>query len=113
MTRVAASSRNNRRLTARQACLLTVKYRAEKEWHPATAMDLSGTGCRLRLGQDLTRGAAVGVTFEMPVKDGSKALYAEVTGSVIWSRLEGLSYQAGIQFNSEAHALEEILASIR
>ena len=51
MSSSAGTPRTNRRLTARKACLLTVRYRTAKDWHPATCMDLSREGCRLRLGQ--------------------------------------------------------------
>ena len=46
-------SRSNRRITARKACLLTVRYQANGDWRPATAMDLSPYGCRLRVGEDV------------------------------------------------------------
>lgn len=108
-----ASAQSNRRLTARQACRLTVRYRRGKDWRPATAMDVSRAGCRLRLGESLPRGSAVSVAFELPVKDGSRLVGAEVSGQVMWSRLEGLSHQAGIQFGSGGDALDEILATIQ
>jgi len=41
MTDAAVPSRANRRLTARKACLLSVRYRTTGAWHPATALDLS------------------------------------------------------------------------
>ena len=44
-----SAPRTNRRLTARHACHLTVRYRLGPDWHPATAMDLSMRGCRVRL----------------------------------------------------------------
>lgn len=110
MTNVAAPRRSNRRLTARLACQLTVRYRARKDWHPATAMDVSRNGCRLRLGEDLARGAALSVVFEQAGREGVPARSADVPGSVIWSRLEGLSYQVGIQFRSDPPELQEILA---
>ncbi len=108
----AASRRSNRRLTARIACQLTVSYRTGKDWHPATAMDLSPNGCRLRLGEDLDRGAAVTVRMAHPGKEGATSLDAEVAGRVIWSRLEGLSHQAGIQFGTDPPELHQILAAL-
>ena len=78
-------------------------------WHPATAMDLSNRGCRLRVGEDLARGAAVTVLFEAAAHEGSKALETELTGIVIWSRREGLSYQVGVQFDDSTEALNDIL----
>jgi hypothetical protein len=101
--------RSNRRLTARRACKLTVKYRCGEGWHPATAMDLSHKGCRLRLGEDLSRGGEVMVVFETPEPDGG-GVEVEIAGQVIWSRREGLSHQAGIHFADPPPALSTILA---
>lgn len=101
--------RSNRRLTARRACKLTVRYRTGEGWHPATAMDLSHKGCRLRLGEDLERGGEVMVVFETP-DGGGAALEVEIPGQVIWSRREGLSHQAGIHFADPPPALSTILA---
>ena len=108
----APASRTNRRLTARTACRLTVRYRVGNDWHPSTAMDLSRSGCRIRLGEDLSRGGKVTVAFETPLKDGSRAVAVEVRGTVVWSRLEGLSFQAGILFDSTPDPLNEILTGI-
>lgn len=112
MTTGAAPNRPNRRLSARRACLLTVRYRAAKDWHPATVVNISSTGCRLRLGQDLERGAKVGVQFDTPLRDGATSLHAEVDGTVSWSRSEGLSFQVGIHFNSSTAGLQELLESL-
>jgi hypothetical protein len=101
--------RSNRRLTARRACKLTVRYKTGEGWHPATAMDLSHKGCRLRLGEDLTRGGEVTVLFETP-DSGGAGLEVEIPGQVIWSRREGLSHQAGIHFADPPPALSTILA---
>jgi hypothetical protein len=102
--------RSNRRLTARRACKLTVRYRSEQGqgWHPATAMDLSQKGCRLRLGEDLERGTDVSVAFETP--EGGEPIEVEIPGQIIWSRREGLSYQIGIHFAEVPEALSAILA---
>ena len=108
----ATPGRSNRRLTARHACQLTVRYRSEQDWHPATAMDLASNGCRLRLGEELARGTVVSVVFELPLRDGSRALAGEVPGTVIWSRIEGLSRQAGIQFPDPPDALQELIGSL-
>ena len=111
-TSPGAGSRANRRLSARFACRLTVSYMSgETEWHPATGMDLSSTGCRLRLGVDLERGQPLRVRFEHP--DGAGVpLLAELEGNVIWTRLEGLSYQAGVQFTSDHAHLHRILETL-
>ena len=103
----------NRRVISRKACLLTVMYRTGTEgWHPATAMDLSQHGCRLRLGEDLARGTKVTVLLESPELEGIRPCHVEVAGSVIWSRLEGLSYQVGIHFASSPWELEVIVADM-
>jgi hypothetical protein len=112
MTSGTAQRRENRRLTARRACLLIVRYRLDKHWHPATVLNLSATGCRLRLGQDLPLNTAVSVLFETPLQDGATAASAEVQGTVTWSRLEGLSHQVGIQFSSDARPVERLLSAI-
>jgi hypothetical protein len=108
----AASTPSNRRLTSRTACRLTVHYRSRGERRPATALDLSRSGCRIRLGEDLARGSVVNVLFEAPLRDGAQALSVEVPGSVIWCRLEGLSYQAGVLFGDAPDELNDILNSI-
>ena len=48
----------------------------------------------------------------MTVERLLKALNAEVEGVVSWSRLEGLSYQAGIQFMSPPQALLDLMNSL-
>jgi hypothetical protein len=105
-------SRNNRRITARKACLLTVRYRANGDWRPATAMDLSPYGCRLRVGEDIERGSVVAVVFEAPVEDGTRSAAVEVPGRAIWARLEGLSYQVGVHFEDSPMGLLEILGAL-
>jgi hypothetical protein len=103
-------TRNNRRITARRACLLTVRYRVAGEWRPATAMDLSPYGCRLRVGEDIARGAMVAVVFETPIGDGAHSTMVEVPGRVMWARLEGLSFQVGLHFDEPPRGLLEILS---
>lgn len=110
MTNVAAPSRSNRRVTSRRACLLTVRYRTESDWRPATAMDLSPHGCRLRVGEDLPKGKAMAVVFEAPLRDGARSAAVEVPGSVTWCRIEGLSFQAGVHFAGCPDGLMELLA---
>ena len=104
--------RSNRRLTARRACRLTVKYRGEQGWRAATAMDLSIQGCRLRVGEDLPRGAPITVGFEGSPGPGLALLEVEIPGTVIWSRFEGLSYQAGVQFREMPDGLNEIMIAL-
>ena len=108
----APPPRSNRRLTARVACHLTVSYRAGRDWHPASALDLSQRGCRLRLGEGLQRGGAVTVRLQAPEGDGETPQGAQVQGNVIWSRHEGLSYQIGIQFDGEPAELHAILQKL-
>jgi hypothetical protein len=103
-------SRNNRRITARKACLLKVSYRVNGDWRPATAMDLSPYGCRLRVGEDIERGVAIAVAFETPIQDGARSASVEVPGTAIWARLEGLSFQVGVHFEDSPTGLLEVLA---
>lgn len=110
MSDISVPSRANRRLSARVACRLAVSYSSGKEWHPATGMDLSANGCRLRLGEDLPRGSTLRVRVEHAADDDS--IKAELEGLVIWSRLEGLSYQVGIHFPAEDDAINRILAKL-
>jgi PilZ domain len=110
MGETAVVSRSNRRITARKACLLTVRYRAEGDWRPATAMDLSPYGCRLRVGEDIPRGAQVAVVFEAPIQDGARTPSVEVPGTAMWARLEGLSFQVGVHFEDSPMGLLEILS---
>jgi hypothetical protein len=112
MSETIVPSRSNRRITARKACLLTVRYRANGAWRPATAMDLSPYGCRLRVGEDIPRGASVAVVFEVPVRDGAQTPAVEVPGKAIWARLEGLSFQVGVHFEDSPMALLEILSAL-
>ena len=112
MTNLAAPRRSNRRLTARMVCQLTVRYRLKKDWHPATAMDLSPNGCRLRLGEDLPRDTHLTVQFEHAGRNGSPPVIAEVVGSTIWSRLEGLSFQVGIQFGTGPSDLDRVILAL-
>jgi hypothetical protein len=100
--------RVNRRLSARVACRLAMSYYAGGQWHPATGMDLSATGCRLRLGEDLPRASTLRVRIDPRAIEG-ESLRAELEGTVIWSRHEGLSYQAGIQFTSDDEKLHRIM----
>jgi hypothetical protein len=89
-----------------------VRYRSKKDWRPATAMDLSAAGCRLRVGEDLQTGAELTVMLERLVSDGAQGMTVEVKGVVMWSRLEGLSHQAGIQFRDEPDGLHDIIRAL-
>ncbi len=112
MTHVAAPSRSNRRITSRRACLLVVRYRADSDWRPATAMDLSPHGCRLRVGEDLSKVKTVTVLFEAPLRDGARVTAVKVPGTLMWCRLEGLSFQAGLHFGDAPDGLLEILGAL-
>ncbi len=110
MSETPTHARSNRRITARKACLLTVRYRANGDWRPATAMDLSPYGCRLRVGEDIDRGAPIAVSFEAPIRDGSQLALVEVPGKTIWARLEGLSFQVGVHFEGSPNGLFDVLS---
>lgn len=112
MTMSETDITSNRRITARKACLLTVRYKANGDWRPATAMDLSPYGCRLRVGEDVPRGAAVAVVFEKPTEGQPDNPAVEVPGRAIWGRLEGLSYQVGVHFEDSPSGLLDILAAL-
>ena len=98
----------DRRSTTRRACLLGARYRVGASWHPATLVDLSARGCRLRIGEDLPRGAAVRVELSPPAPAGA----VELGGSVVWCRLEGLSHQAGVHFDQPPEDLMDLLGSM-
>jgi hypothetical protein len=105
--------RPNRRITARIACRLSVTYAAAPgEWRPATAMDLSRLGCRLRTGEDLPRDNKVSVRVEFRMAD-EPTLTVDGIGTVMWTRLEGLSHQVGIQFDTEPEGLSDLLGIAR
>lgn len=105
--------RPNRRITARVACRLNVSYATTPgDWRPATAMDLSRLGCRLRTGEDLPRDHKVSVRVEFRVPD-EPSLTVDCLGTVMWTRLEGLSYQTGIQFENEPEGLSDLLGMAR
>ena len=73
--------------------------------HPAPLVDLPARGCRLRIGEDLPRGAAVRVELS---PRGTPAP-VDLTGSVMWCRLEGLSHQAGVHFEDPPDDLVSLL----
>jgi hypothetical protein len=106
------ASASNRRVTARRACRLTVRYSAASDWHPATAMDLSNRGCRLRIGESLSLGRRLRVLFEVPLRDGASMPSVEVRADVIWSRVEGISHQVGLVFDESPAGLEQVLAAL-
>jgi hypothetical protein len=112
MSETSVPKGHNRRITARKACLLTVRYRGAGDWRPATAMDLSPYGCRLRVGEDVERGSDVLVMFETPAAEGGRRAPVEVPGRTIWARLEGLSYQIGVHFEDPPGGLIEILGAL-
>jgi hypothetical protein len=113
MTEIQEAPRPNRRLTGRLACLLSVRYRLGKTWHPATVIDVSLAGCRLRVGEELAREQSLTVCFERPIRDGVSAAFLETPGRVMWTRREGLSCQAGIRFPAEPDGLADLLEEIR
>lgn len=102
----------NRRISARRACRLSVRYRVKNDWHPATAMDLSLRGARLRVGEDLERGTRLLVRFELPLRDGAEVPAVDVPASVIWSRAEGLSHQSGLLFEDTPEGLGKVMNAL-
>lgn len=75
-------------------------------------MDLSRLGCRLRTGEDLPRDKKVYVRVEFRMAE-EPALSVDGLGTVMWTRLEGLSYQTGIQFDTEPDGLADLLGIAR
>lgn len=112
MDNTTAQRRSNRRLLARHACTLTVQYRSEVGWHPATAMDLSRNGCRLRVGEHLRRDATLAIVFGRTSSRDTGAVAVQVLGTVMWCRPEGLSYQAGLAFSGDTTPLDVILQEL-
>jgi len=103
----AAADGIDRRSATRRACRLGARYRLAAGWHPATLVDLSARGCRLRIGEDLPRGAAVRVEL----KAQGSGPPADLSGLVVWCRLEGLSHQAGVHFDDAPDDLMDLLDS--
>ncbi len=104
--------RTDRRVATRHACQIQVDYRAAQEWRRATAMDVSPRGCRLRLGESLSHGGVVWVRFRPAASPDAAARTVSVEGRVVWTRLEGLSYQAGLHFAEDSAELAELIASL-
>jgi hypothetical protein len=102
--------RINRRALSRSTCHLSVRYRGAGDWRPATAMDVSRQGCRLRTGEDVARGSVLEVAFSRAI--GGDLPPVVVSGRVIWCRVEGLSRQVGLHFDDAPAALDELIASL-
>jgi hypothetical protein len=101
----------NLRRGARLTCHLQARYRVGREWHAATAVDAGPNGCRLRVGEALRQGAAITVVLGSHLAAHARG-DVEAAGTVIWTRLEGLSYQAGIHFAAEPEGIRDLLASL-
>ncbi|HUG53952.1 MAG TPA: PilZ domain-containing protein [Vicinamibacteria bacterium] len=97
----------DRRSSTRRACLLGARYNLGTGWHPAALVDLSARGCRLRVGEDLARGAAVRVQLTSPAERGRAPV--ELAGVVVWCRLEGISHQVGVHFGDPPPDLMDLL----
>jgi len=102
----------DRRRALRLACALSVQYRTRAAWRPASVLDLSDGGCRLRIGEELASGAAIEVRLGLVIHDGMSAASVEVPGNVAWCRREGLSNQTGIRFSESPAVLAELLQAI-
>jgi len=106
MDEPTASDGIDRRASTRRACLVGARYRVATGWHPATLVDLSARGCRLRIGEDLARNAVVKVELSAKAAVGTPV---ELSGTVVWCRLEGLSHQAGVHFDEAPPDLMTLL----
>jgi hypothetical protein len=106
----------NRRRSARLACMLVVEYRpgtgAAAFWRPASVLDLTLVGCRLRVGEDLASGSPVALRFDALLEDGVKSTSIDASATVLWCRVEGLSRQVGLKFAATPAGLNEILGAL-
>jgi hypothetical protein len=105
MDEPTASDGIDRRASTRRACLVGARYRVASGWHPATLVDLSARGCRLRIGEDLARN----VDVKVQLSARSAETPVELSGTVVWCRLEGLSHQAGVHFEDAPPDLMDLL----
>ena len=103
----------DRRRAPRTFCLLVVRYRASGdaggEWRPASVLDLTQGGCRLRAGRP-PLAETLEVRFEALLHDGAKSATIEAPSRVTWSRPLGHSaVELGLEFSSPPEGLSEIL----
>jgi hypothetical protein len=100
-----------RRRRSRTSCLLVVRCRAAADdWQPASALDLTAAGCRLRVGREPPEGAPLELRFEALLHDGAKSSTIEVPARVTWRRpLPGSGAEIGVEFLASPTGLSEIL----
>lgn len=108
---------NNRRRKARFACLLVVQYRLRADsaspWRPASVLDLTDAGCRLRIAEELAGGTPLLLRFETLLRDGVKSAQTEAPASVMWCRPHGrFSHEVGLEFAGVPAQLNEILGAL-
>lgn len=109
--------RSNRRRKARFACLLVVQYRPRKgtasPWRPASVLDLTDAGCRLRIAEALAGGTRLLLRFEALLRDGVKSAETEAPATVMWCRPHGrFSHELGLELEGLPAPLNEILGAL-
>jgi hypothetical protein len=104
----------DRRRAPRSFCLLVVRCRAAGEdWQPASALDLTEAGCRLRLGRQRESGARLELRFEALLHDGAKSATVEVPARVSWCRpLQGEAAEIGVEFLATPSGLSQLLGAL-
>ena len=105
---------SERRRAPRSFCLLVVRCRgAAEEWQPASALDITESGCRLRVGQQPAAGARLELRFEALLHDGAKSSTIEVPARVTWCRpLQGAAAEIGVEFLAAPTGLSQILGAL-
>jgi len=107
----------NRRRKPRSACLLVVRYRRRADetsaWLPASVLDLTDAGCRLRIDEDLAAGTPLLLRLEALLRDGVKSATVETPAAVMWCRpQDGSSYELGLELAAAPAELNEILGAL-
>lgn len=111
------SERIDRRRTDRLACMLVVQYRpADAEsfpWQPASVLDLTEIGCRLRIAEEFAAGTPLLLRFDALLRDGVKNATLEAAAAVAWCHPRvAASHEVGLRFGGPPAGLSEILSAL-
>jgi hypothetical protein len=103
-----------RRRRFRSFCLLVVRCRAAgDDWQPASVLDLTESGCRLRVSRQPPASTRMELRFEALLHDGVKSATIEVPARVTWCRpLQGDAAEVGAEFLAPPEGLSEILGAL-
>jgi len=103
-----------RRRRSRSFCLLAVRCRAAgDDWQPASVLDLTASGCRLRVTRQPQASARMELRFEALLHDGAKSATIEVPARVTWCRpLQGDAAEIGAEFLEPPEGLSEIVGAL-